>query len=124
MTKSLAHRLCLKQQFYSFSMVENKSIMKQLTEIYKIFDDLENIEVKIDDEDKDLFLLISLHRSFENFKETPFMDEVQTNVISREISVKTDLMVKDNGKSLSVPNYGSESRGNSKSKDFVKSVIK
>lgn len=52
------------------------------------------------------------------------MDEVQTNVISREISVKTNLMVKDNGKSLSVPNYGSKSRGNSKSKDFDKSRMK
>lgn len=49
-------------------MVENKSIMEYLTEFHKIIDDLENIEVKIDDDDNDLLLLSSLPRSFENFK--------------------------------------------------------
>ena len=44
MTKSLAHRQFLKQQLYSFNMVESKSIMEQLTEFNKILDNLENIE--------------------------------------------------------------------------------
>jgi len=44
MTKSLAHRQFLKQQLYSFKMVESKAIMKQLKEFNKILDDLENIE--------------------------------------------------------------------------------
>jgi len=44
MTKSLAHRKFLKQQLYSFKMVESKAIMEQLTEFEKILDDLENIE--------------------------------------------------------------------------------
>lgn len=30
MTKSLTHRLCSKQQFYSLEMLENKSIVEQL----------------------------------------------------------------------------------------------
>jgi len=44
MTKSLAHWQFLKQQLYSFKMVEAKAIMEQLTEFNKILDDLENIE--------------------------------------------------------------------------------
>jgi len=47
MTKSLAHRQLLKQQLYSFKMVESKSISEQLTEFNKILDDLANIEVNM-----------------------------------------------------------------------------
>jgi len=49
MTKSLAHRQFLKQQLYSFKMVESKAIMEQLTEFNKIIGDLENIEVHLED---------------------------------------------------------------------------
>ena len=52
MTKSLAHRQLLKQQLYSFKMVESKSISEQLAEFNKILDDLANIEVNVEDEDK------------------------------------------------------------------------
>jgi len=48
MTKSLAHRQFLKQQLYSFKMVESKAIMEQLTESNKIIGDLENIEVRLE----------------------------------------------------------------------------
>jgi len=40
LTKSLARRQFLKQQLYSFKMVESKTIMEQLTEFNKILDDL------------------------------------------------------------------------------------
>jgi len=43
MTKSLTHQQFLKQQLYSFKMVESKSIMEQLAEFNIILDDLENI---------------------------------------------------------------------------------
>jgi len=49
MTKSLAHRQFLKQQLYSFKMVESKAIMEQLTEFNNIIGDLENIEVHLED---------------------------------------------------------------------------
>jgi len=42
-TKSLAHRQFLKQQLYSFKMVESKIIMEKLTEFNKILGDLKNI---------------------------------------------------------------------------------
>lgn len=51
-------------------MVYNKSIVVHLTKFPKIIDDLENIEVNTEDEEKDLFLLISLSRSLDNFKDT------------------------------------------------------
>lgn len=63
MTKSLAHRLYLKQQLYSIQMVENKFLVEQMTELYNIIDDIENIEVSIDDGEKDILLLRSLPRS-------------------------------------------------------------
>jgi len=47
MIKFLAHRQFLKQQLYSFKMVESKAIMEQLTEFNKILDDMENIEVHL-----------------------------------------------------------------------------
>lgn len=50
MTKSLARRSCLKQQIYSFQMVENKYIVQPLIKIHKIINDLENIEEKNEDE--------------------------------------------------------------------------
>jgi hypothetical protein len=49
MTKSLAHRQFLKQQLYSFKMVESKTITEKLTEFNKILDDLEIIEVHLED---------------------------------------------------------------------------
>jgi len=47
MTKSSAHRQLLKQQLYSFKMVESKATMEQPTEFNNILDDLENIEVHL-----------------------------------------------------------------------------
>lgn len=46
MIKSLAHTEYLKQQLklYSFRMVESKTITNSLMKLYKIFDDLVNIE--------------------------------------------------------------------------------
>jgi len=49
MTKSLAHRQFLKQQLYSFKMVESKAIMQKLVEFNKTLDDLEIIEVHLED---------------------------------------------------------------------------
>lgn len=40
MTKSLTQKLCMKQQLYSFHMVENRSIMEKLTKFHKIINDL------------------------------------------------------------------------------------
>lgn len=89
--KSLAHKLCLKQQLYSFRMVENKSIVEHLTIFHKIIVDLGNIKVEIKHEDNTILLLSLLSISLELFtsviygKEcTIILDEVQTVIRSKE----------------------------------------
>lgn len=67
MTNALDNRLYLKQQIYSFKMMESKSIAEQQGDINKILDELENTEVKLDDED-DFFPLDSQPKFFELFK--------------------------------------------------------
>src|SRR3954468_16946000 len=68
MTNSLVNRLYLKQALYSFKMIENKVLAEQLDMFNKLILDLENIDVKIDDEDQALLLLCSLPRSHAHFK--------------------------------------------------------
>jgi hypothetical protein len=67
MSKYLAHRQCLKQQLYFYRMMQTKSILEQLTKFNKIIDDLANIDVTSDDEDKALHPLYALPCSYENF---------------------------------------------------------
>ncbi|MCI76840.1 cytochrome P450, partial [Trifolium medium] len=50
-------------------MVENKSVVEQLTEFNKIIDDLANIDVNLEDQDKVFHLLCALPKSLENFKD-------------------------------------------------------
>jgi len=124
MTKSLTHRQFLKQQLYSFKMVESKAIMKQLTEqlteFNKILDDLENIEVQLEDEDKAILLLRALPKSFESFKDTMLygkegtvtLKEVQASLRTKELIKSKDLRIHENGEGLSVSRGNGGGRGN------------
>lgn len=69
-SKALPNRIYLKEKFFAFLMDESKSIEAGLDEFIKTVLDLEQLEVKIDDEDKAVILLNSLPKSFKNFKET------------------------------------------------------
>jgi len=114
MTKSLAHRQFLKQQLYSFKMVESKTIMEQLTEFNTILDDLENIEVQLEDEDKVILFLCALSKFFESFKDTMLygkegtvtLEEVQAALRTKKLTKSKDLRIRESGEGLSV------SRGN------------
>jgi len=120
MTKSLAHRQFLKQQLYSFKMVESKAIMEHLTEFNKILDDLVNIEVHLEDEDKAILLLCALPRSFESFKDTMLYDkkgnvtleEVQAALRTKELTKSKDLRADENSEGLSVSRGNGGGRGN------------
>jgi len=120
MTKSLAHRKFLKQQLYSFKMVESKAIMEQLTEFNKILDDLENIEVQLKDEDKAILLLCALPKSYESFKDimlygkegTVTLEEVQAALRTKELTKSKDLRIHENGEGLSVSRGNGGGRGN------------
>lgn len=93
MTKSLANRLYMKQKLYSFKILDEKNVSEQIDEFIKILDDLENIEVKLEEEDKALILLNSLPRLFENFRDallygrehTLSLEEVQYAIRAKEL---------------------------------------
>jgi hypothetical protein len=60
MTKSLANKLRLKEHLYTIHLVEGTSIQSHLNEFNSICVDLESLDVKIDDKDKAILLVVSL----------------------------------------------------------------
>ncbi|WVZ00077.1 hypothetical protein V8G54_026146 [Vigna mungo] len=107
MTRSLAHRLCLKQQLFSFKMSESRTIEEQIAEFSKIVDDLENIEVKLEDEDKAVILLNALPRTFEHFRDVLLygkdqvitLEEVVTSIRTKEFQKLQDSKTIEEGAS-------------------------
>lgn len=128
MTKSLPRRQFLKQQLYSFKIVESKPVTEQLGEFNKILDDLENIEVKLEDEDKAILLLCALPRSFESFKDTMLygkessmtLENVQVALRTKELTKSMDLRADGNGEGLSVSRGRGGGRGNPRKLDMTK----
>ncbi|WJX42094.1 hypothetical protein P8452_29365 [Trifolium repens] len=124
MTKSLAHKQLLKQQLYFFRMVENKSVMEQLAEFNKIIDDLANIDVNLEDEDKAFHLLCAFPKSLENLKDallygkegTITLEEVQAALRTKELTRFRDLKVDDSGEGLNISRGRSENHGKGKGK--------
>jgi len=116
MTKSLAHMQLLKQQLYSFKMLEYIPIIEQLTEFNKILDDLAKIEVNVEDEDKSLLFLCSLPKSFENFKDTILygkegtttLEDFQAALRIKELTKFKDMKVDEGGEGLNVISGRSE----------------
>jgi hypothetical protein len=72
-TKSLANKLHLKERLYTIHMSESTSMQSHLNEFNSIIVDLESLDVKIDNEDKIILLVVSLPSSFKNFKEIMLM---------------------------------------------------
>jgi len=100
--------------------VESKAIMEQLTEFNKILDDLENIEVQLEDEDKAILLLCALPKSLESFKDimlygkegTVTLEEVQAALRTKELIKSKDLRIHENFEGLSVSKRNGGGRGN------------
>ena len=92
MTKSLANKIRLKERLCTFSMAEGTPIKNHLDEFNYIIIDLESLDVKIEDEDKALLLVVSLPPSYKNFKEillysnndTLSFEDVKANLLSME----------------------------------------
>ncbi|WVZ12209.1 hypothetical protein V8G54_016739 [Vigna mungo] len=124
MTRSLAHRLCLKQQLFSFKMTELRTIEEQIAEFSKIVDDLENIEVKLEDEDKAVILLNALPRTFEHFRDALLygkdqvitLEEVLTSIRTKEFQKLQDSKTTEEGASglISVKGKGKKQSGKEK----------
>lgn len=92
MTKSLTKRLYLKQRLYTLKMGEGTSLSQHLDNFNSIIMDLNNIDIKIDDEDQALIVLCSLPPSYENFVESMLygheeitLDEVKTTLGSNQL---------------------------------------
>lgn len=66
LNKSLQDRIYRKSKFFEFKMHESKSIRDSLDEYNRLTLDLDDIGIKIDDEDKAIILLNSLPKSFSN----------------------------------------------------------
>jgi len=128
MTKSLANKLRLKERLYTIRMVEGTPIQSHLNEFNSILLDLENIDIKIDDEDKVVLLVVSLPSTYKHFKEimlygnndTLSFEDVKSNLLSKE---KFDLEVHsvDKGEGLSVRGRTQERRSTSDKKFRSKS---
>jgi len=70
-------------------------MVEQLTDFYKILYDLENIEVKLKDENKVLLLLNILPKMYENFKDVLLFRKEQTITIKEvQTSIKTKEFLK------------------------------
>ena len=97
MTKSLVKRLFLKQKLFGYKMTAGKTMEENLDDFLKIILDLENIEVKVEDEDQALLLLQSLPESYSNLKDTMLygresitLEEVHNALLSKEMSKIAD----------------------------------
>ena len=95
MTKSLTKKLLLKQRLFALRMQEGTQLQDHLDSLNSILLDLRNIDVKVEDEDAALILLVSLPNSYENFvqsfigsKDTVSLEEVRSALHSRELRHK------------------------------------
>ncbi|GKC15501.1 retrotransposon protein, putative, ty1-copia subclass [Tanacetum coccineum] len=96
MTKSLANKLYLKKNLYTFYMPAGRKISEHIDEFNKIVLDLSNIEVKFEDKDLALLLLTSLPASFEHFLDTLLygrealtLEDVMATLNSKEIKERS-----------------------------------
>ena len=73
-------------------MVEGTSVQKHLNDFNLIVVDIESLDVKIEDEDKAILLVVSLLPSYKHFKEimldsnsdTISFEDVRSNLLSKE----------------------------------------
>ena len=99
-------------------------MVEQLSEFNKIIDDLANIDVNLEDEDKAFHLLCALPKSFENLKDallygkegTITLDEVQSALRTKEMTKMRDLRIDDSGEGLNVTRGKSENKSKGKGK--------
>ena len=71
LTKSVESRLQLKRRLYRFQMKRGISVDEHMNSYTKLLIDLVNVDVKIDEEDKVVILLISLpEEEYETFSLT------------------------------------------------------
>jgi len=127
MTKSLANKIRLKEMLYTFCMAEGTPVQKRLIEFNSILVDLDSLDVKVEDEDKVILLIVSLPPSYKHFKEimvysnsnTISFEDVKSNLLSKE---KFDLDIHaDSAEGLVVRGKTTEKGNDNMSKNRSKS---
>ena len=97
MTKSFFNKLYLKKQLYRLRMKERTVVLEHLNFFNKDINELLDIDVKIDEEDKALIFLSSLSQSYDHIittmlygKKTLMLEDVMSTLLSDEIRKKTN----------------------------------
>ncbi|KAL8491997.1 hypothetical protein ACS0TY_023557 [Phlomoides rotata] len=67
-TKSVSNKLYVKQKLLDFRMSDGKDLNEQLDIFNRYIDDLKDLDVKMDDDDKALMLLNTLPKSLDSLK--------------------------------------------------------
>ncbi|KAG6394709.1 hypothetical protein SASPL_145299 [Salvia splendens] len=124
MMKSLTNKLLLKQPLFRLRMQEGTPLRDHLENLNKILLDLRNVEVKVEDEDAALILLVSLPESYENFvesfmtwKETLSLEDVRSALHIREDRQQaTSSATESQASGLSATGTGQKKSGKKKSK--------
>jgi LTR polyprotein gag-polypeptide-like protein/Pol polyprotein/gag-pre-integrase-like protein/zinc knuckle protein len=106
MTKTLTNRIYLKSKLYTCKMEEGTSIRDYVNKFDRIISNLKDIDVKIDDEDQALILLLSLPKSYENLVQTLMlvgdtltMDETRASLLADDLrKVATSVMSSSSGR--------------------------
>lgn len=70
MMKTLANHLYLKQMLYTLNLQEGTSVEDHMDEFNRLILDLENIQIKVEDEDQALLLFWSLLSSYDILADT------------------------------------------------------
>ncbi|GKC96624.1 hypothetical protein Tco_1162066 [Tanacetum coccineum] len=109
MTKSLANKLYLKKNLYTYYMSLGTKLGDHIDEFNKLILDLANIDIEIEDDDQALMLLTSLSSSYKNFIETLFyrresliMENVLVTLNSRVLKKRTEGTKEETGDGLYV----------------------
>ena len=91
----------MKQRLYSYKFLDDKGIEDQLEEFNKAVDDLENIDVSLDDEDKAILLFNALPKSFDHLRDAMLYGREKTITLEEVQSVlRAKLLQKSSNKAV------------------------
>ncbi|KAL8477708.1 hypothetical protein ACS0TY_029850 [Phlomoides rotata] len=112
-TKSVSNKLYVKQKLLNFRMSEDRNLSEQLDTFNRYVDNLKDLGVKLEDDDKALMILNALPKSLENFEDAVLFgrqDQVSYNGVL--VAVKTKILRVQ----------GRDSKADKKTKDPAKSL--
>ena len=119
----------LKQRLFAFKMEKGTTIEDHLDEFNKIILDLENINVKVEEEDQAIILLNSLDKSYSNFVDTMMLshetlsvEEVQSTLNSKELKKQSKNQNESNGEGFIIKGRFETRDTKNKKKSWSKST--